>query len=102
MAAFLFQRNWASFAFPRYLRALDLIQKEVFGDLGMRYGDYSLYGVKVESLFLPPELPALEEYGLPVQLGLKLQRRLTLNNGLDRAIQSLRSLNTHGAGLSVF
>ena len=74
MAAFLFQRNWASFAFPRYLRALDLIQKEVFGDLGMRYGDYSLYGVKVESLFLPPELPALEEYGLPVQLGLKLQR----------------------------
>jgi hypothetical protein len=37
--AFLFQRNWASFVFPRYLGALDLIQKEVFGQLGMQAGD---------------------------------------------------------------
>jgi hypothetical protein len=101
-AAFLFQRNWASFAFPRYLGALDLIQREIFGQLGMSVGDYSFYGFQVENLFLPPEIPALEEYGIPVQVSLKIQKRLSLNDGLDNAIASLTDLNLNGAGLSDF
>jgi hypothetical protein len=101
-AAFLFERNWASFAFPRYLGALDLIQREVFRQLGMVAGDYSFYGFQVENLFLPPELPALEEYGIPVQVGLKLRDRLSLDQGLDRAIASLMTLNLTRAGLSPF
>jgi hypothetical protein len=101
-AAFLFQRNWASFAFPRYLSALDLIQREIFGQVGMEPGDYSFYGFQVENLFLPPELPALEEYGIPVQVGLKLRNRLTLDQGLDQAVASLKALNLTRVGLSAF
>jgi hypothetical protein len=88
-AAFLFQRNWASFAFPRYLGALDLIQREVFGKLGMSAGDYSVFGFQVENLFLPPEILTLEEYGVPIQVGLKIQNLLSLSEGLDRAIARL-------------
>lgn len=101
-AAFLFQRNWASFAFPRYLGALDLIQREIFGRLGMEAGDYSFYGFQVENLFLPPELPALEEYGIPVQVGLKLRDGLALGGGLDQTISSLRTINLALTSLSEF
>ena len=101
-AAFLFQRNWASFAFPRYLGALDLIQREIFGQLSMSAGDYSFYGFQVENLFLPPEIPAFEEYGIPVQVSVKIQNRLSLGLGLDQAIASLTALNLDDAGLSVF
>jgi hypothetical protein len=83
-AAFLFQRNWASFAFPRYLAALDRIQREVFTKLGMRCGDYSVYGAQVENLFLPAEIPALEEYGIPIQVSVKLQHRMVLGEGWTR------------------
>jgi hypothetical protein len=91
-AAFLFQRNWASFAFPRYLAALDRIQREVFTRMGMPCGDYSVYGAQVENLFLPAEIPALEEYGIPIQVSVKLQHRMVLGEGLDAAIESLKQL----------
>lgn len=91
-AAFLFERNWASFAFPRYLAALERIQREIFTRVGMRCGDNSFYGAQVENLFLPVEIPALEEYGIPIQVSVKLQRRLVLGEGLDRAIDSLKQL----------
>ena len=38
------------------------------------------------------EIPALEEYGIPIQVSVKLQRRLVLGEGLDRAIDSLKQL----------
>ena len=101
-AAFLFQRNWASFAFPRYLRALDLIQREVFSRLNMGTGDYSVYGFQVENLFLPPEIPALEEYGVPIQVSMKIQEHLVLGEGLDRAIDSLLDLSIDKTYLSDF
>jgi hypothetical protein len=92
-AAFLFQRNWASFAFPRHLAALDRIQREVFTRMGMSCGDYSVYGAQVENLFLPAEIPALEEYGVPIQVSVKLQHRMVLGEGLDAAVESLKQLD---------
>ncbi len=100
--AFMFQRQWAQFAFPRYLGAINLIQAEIFGRLGLEQGDYSYYGQQAENLFLPPELPALEEYGLPVQLALKLKNNLTLEQGLDEAITMLRRLDPAANGLTSF
>ena len=101
-SAFLFQRNWASFAFPRYLRALDVIQREVYTKMGMVPGDYSVYGAQVESLFLPPEIPALEEYGIPIQLSVKLENSIVLGAGLDQAIESLKNLRNMDGRLSDF
>jgi len=101
-AAFLFQRNWASFAVPRYLHALDLIQKHVYATMGMPRGDYSVYAGQVENLFLEPEITALEEYGIPIQVSVKLRDRLVLGKGLDQAIASVAGLSLDGGELSLF
>ncbi len=101
-AAFLFQRNWATFAFPRYLTALDSIQRHVFAVQRMVPGDYSFYAFQVESLFLPPEITALEEYGIPIQVSSKIRDRLVLEEGLDRAIASIRRLSVEMLDLSEF
>lgn len=97
-----FRRNWASFHVPRYLRAVDLIQKEVFGRLGLPSGDYTIYAGTLENLFMPSEIMSLDEYGLPAEIGLKLKEGIKLSAGLDAAILSLRALNTQALRLSLF
>src|SRR5690606_7870092 len=46
-----FVRTWASFHFPRYLMALDRIQREVFLPWIGGAGDYSAYAASVENMF---------------------------------------------------
>lgn len=97
-----FRRNWASYHAPRYLYALDLIQKEVFGRLGLARGDYTVYASSLENLFQPAEIMSLDEYGLPAEIGLKLRNGIALGAGLDAAISSLRSLDVRAIPLSEF
>ncbi|MBF0305807.1 MAG: DEAD/DEAH box helicase [Alphaproteobacteria bacterium] len=97
-----FIRNWAGFTFPRYLNALDRIQAEVFGRSGLRPGNYAAYAAEVESLFMPGEIPALEEYGLPTEVGRKIQGRLIVGQGLDAALMSLQRADLGGLPLSLF
>src|SRR5215208_2292308 len=47
-----FLRNWASFNFPRALTALERIQAEVFGRLGLFAGSYAPFARRVENLML--------------------------------------------------
>jgi hypothetical protein len=54
-----FLRTWANFAFPRYLMAVDRIQKSVFSKLGRRPGDYAFFASQVQNWFLDPAV-----YGL--------------------------------------
>jgi hypothetical protein len=97
-----FRRNWAGYHAPRYLHALDLIQKEVFGRLGLAMGDYTVYASDLENLFQPSEIMSLDEYGLPAEIGFKLGNRIALGGGLDAAISSLRALDTRAIALSNF
>ena len=97
-----FIRNWAGFTFPRYLSALDRIQAEVFGRRGLKAGNYVAYAAEVESLFMPGEIPELEEYGLPTEIGRKIQGRLIVGQGLDAALLSLRRSDLGGLPLSPF
>jgi hypothetical protein len=97
-----FQRKWAMFSFPRLLIALEKIQQEVFLRLGMPPGRFRKYASDVESAFLSPELVGLDEYGLPVQLGLKLSPRLKLGQGMDLAIDSVRALQPDRLSLTRF
>lgn len=101
-AAMDFQRTWASFKVPRILGAVDLIQRDVFEKLGLFPGDYSAYISRVESLFMPKEIVALDEYGLPVELGRKIQQKLVLEKGLDAAIESVRALDPLQFAISDF
>ena len=90
------------FHFPRLLNAVDTIQREVLTRAGRAAGSYSKYAFDVESLFLPAELVGLDEYGLLIQLGLKLRSHIRLGEGMDAAIASLRRLNVPQLSLSLF
>ncbi|MBF0283820.1 MAG: DEAD/DEAH box helicase [Magnetococcales bacterium] len=97
-----FQRTWASFRMPRYLGAVDSIQKEIFLKRNLPPGDYSFYISCVENLFLAPELIALEEYGLPVEIGKKIGNKLVLDRGVDSALKSLKLVRSSDVPLSNF
>ena len=85
-----FLRLWAEFHFPRLLRALDAIQREVFQRFNMQAGDYSSFATRVESLFLDPALVALDEYGIPLPLARKLEEVISPDGDLDEVLSRLR------------
>lgn len=97
-----FLRLWAGFHFPQILRALDRIQRDVFSRVRLTPGNYDVYATKVENLFTDPELVALEEYGIPLQIAKKLRAALRPYNNLDQALHRLKSLRVEGTSLSEF
>jgi DEAD/DEAH box helicase/Helicase conserved C-terminal domain len=91
-----FTRLWANIHFPRYLRVLNLIQQEILTRHKMTPGDYDLFAAQVEHLFLDPVLIALEEYGIPVEVGRKIQKELLVAGDLDSTLRNLRTIKvTH-------
>lgn len=87
-----FLRGWATFHFPRLLRAFSNIHRDVLGRQGYRIGNYEWYAGQVESLFLDPVLLTLEEFGIPLEVSRKLSRVLSTDGDLDTAIERLRRL----------
>jgi hypothetical protein len=97
-----FLRYWANFNFPKYLLAVDRIQRAVFGKMNRPAGNYEYFAGQVENWFLDPAIMALDEYGIPIQVGEKLQRLLNPQGELDTAITRLRSLDISKVGLTRF
>lgn len=87
-----FVRTWASFHFPRYLMALDRIQREIFMPWIGSSGDYSAYAANVENLFSSSGLVALDEYGIPLQVAEKISGNLGEHSTVDGAIAGLRNI----------
>jgi hypothetical protein len=88
-----FLRLWPGFHFPRLLMAIHRIQREVLPRYGYTPGDFSVFAGQVENLFLDPVILALEEYGLPIQVGIKLVPFLSAAGDLDTAIERLKNLS---------
>lgn len=97
-----FLRYWANVNFPRWLTCVDRIQSHVFRSLRLQPGNYTFYAGYIENWMLDPAIMALDEYGVPVQVGQKLQSRLRPDGDLDRAIARLKSLRVSELGLSDF
>jgi hypothetical protein len=97
-----FERNWASFAFPRYLMALSRIQEEVMSRRHLPTGDYSTFAQQVECLFHSPVVAALDEYGIPLQLAQKLESVLGSRDNLDTALHKLKELDLNRLPLTEF
>ncbi len=97
-----FLRRVAGHAFPMRLRALERIQEVVFEDVGLRPGRYGPYAVRVENLFLPNPLIALDEYGVPPELANKLINELRPDGDLDDVLARLAALNIASMDLSDF
>jgi hypothetical protein len=97
-----FQRLWATFHFPKLLRAIGHIQDAVLSKRGLPTGSYDQYASLVEHLFLNPVLVALEEYGIPLPLARKLEAYLGGDRDLDAALLRIRGLSLGGLRLSPF
>lgn len=96
-----FHRNQLQYQFPKYFMALETIfnyiSRQIYkthlkeNDTEIPIVDYSKYIIQMESLYMPPLLIRLEELGLPIPLGLKIQNSMNLTD-IDTAIASLKSL----------
>lgn len=97
-----FVRTWMSFRLPRYLSALERIQREVLTKEGLEAGAYEFYAARVENLFIGQAAIALDEYGLPPEVVLKLKPVLDPEATLDDAIEALRKLEVSALNLTAF
>jgi hypothetical protein len=102
--AFLkFLRSGLSFEAPRWLRAAGAIQSVVLPRRGIPAGDYEPYIGRLENLFLPYPLAALDEYGLPVELIRKLEPQLLeAGEDIDALLRLLVNLDPAGLNLTPF
>lgn len=94
------QRHWINFQFPRYLKCLDSIVKEVFRHKNLKPGDYIYFANAVESYFQPYYVVPLEEYGIPSQISLKLADFFDDCEGLDNVLMNLKDLDVVNLNLS--
>lgn len=88
-----FSKLWATFHFPRLLRAMDRIQRHLYEAAGRRAGNYGPYAAQVEAMFFPPYVMALEEYGVPTEVGRRLTPFLQPQISLDDAIEVVKKLS---------
>jgi hypothetical protein len=98
-----FLRSGLSFEAPRWLRAIDAIQRELLPRVGISAGDYGPYIARLENLFLPQPLAALDEYGVPIELIRKLSPLLAgAGEELDAVLGRLASLDADAIDLDPF
>lgn len=95
-----FLRSWAQFEFPKQLRALERIAREVLGRAGLAVGDLDAFAAQVEGLFLPGHVVTLDEYGIPPQLGARLFPRGEPD--LDALLGQVRDLDVEAASADGF
>ena len=88
-----FLRRWGEYNFPKYLSAVNDIQKYVLEKAGLSSGDYCSFTEQVKQWFLPPAATLLEEYGIPFQIALKIERSVPLGNSPDEIIKNIKSLD---------
>ena len=86
-----FQRSWAQFEFPRHLRALERIARDVLGRAGVEVGSFGAFASASERLFLPANVQVLDEYGIPPQVAHRLFPQGAAD--LDEMLAVLRSLD---------
>lgn len=87
-----FQRNWMGFKIPSILRAANSIQTEVARDREEQAASYEYVVRQIESLYLPPFIAELEDYGLPIPVGVKLANLGLRGESIEEVVASLVSM----------
>ncbi|XVV37192.1 helicase-related protein [Streptomyces sp. CA-100214] len=67
-----FLRYWPGFTFPRLLMALESIVRPILQEAGFDDCDYSAYATSAKGFFLPRFVAEVEDYGLPIQVAMKI------------------------------
>ncbi|WP_375792263.1 helicase-related protein [Streptomyces rhizosphaericus] len=92
-----FIRYWPEFTFPRLIMTVQSIINPILVDAGFQECDYSAYAASAKSLFMPRFVTDMEEYGLPVQLAMKLLKNRQANfESIDDLLRSLSRIQTVG------
>lgn len=94
------QRNWINFQFPRYLMSLNSIANHILAKKGLPTGDFSYYASLVECYFTAPYVISLDEYGLPMQISLKVGKLINFEGSIDDSLLKLRTFNPENNKLS--
>ena len=68
----------------------------------LAHGDYSYFASKVECLFHNSVIVALDEYGIPIQLGIKLEEQINLGDDLDNALEIIKKTDPNQLKLHPF
>jgi hypothetical protein len=97
-----FERDWASFHFPRYLRALSQIQEYVVKQYRLPFGDYRYFASRVECLFRNHIISTFDEFGIPVEVAQKIQQILDTEEDIDIALSNFKKANFTGIELDPF
>lgn len=97
-----FLRLWANFNFPRLLRAIDRIQRDLFARAGLPLGNYEYFATRVENYFLDASLVALDDYGIPLEVARKISRFLEPLGDVDSVLDRLRTLSVEALPLTGF
>ncbi|MBP1806874.1 DEAD/DEAH box helicase [Rubellimicrobium aerolatum] len=101
--ALAFLRKYVGYTFGRQLMAVSRIQADVLGRHKRSVpGDYSMYAAQADSLFMPAGLFALDEYGVPAEISLKMKRHWGAIEDVDHGLRLLASLNTEQIDLHPF
>jgi len=70
--------------------------------MNLAAGNYEYFAGQIENWFMDPAIMALDEYGIPIQVGEKIQGLLNPQGDLDVALARLRSLDIETLDLSAF
>ncbi|MDL1985883.1 MAG: hypothetical protein LWX54_17205 [Deltaproteobacteria bacterium] len=99
-----FLRGWASFNYPKYLKALGGIANYILNKRGLTGCDYTPFAVSIEHLFQPDSFSSLEEYGLPFEISQKLLEHSLFDkrDELDDVVASLRRQELSGFADGIF
>lgn len=97
-----FIRSWATFHFPKFLILIGDIAQQVLPWNGKEMANYPAFALSVERLFYDAAIVALDEYGVPLPLAIKLESRLSAGNDLDATLERLKSLSVDGLDLHTF
>lgn len=97
-----FVRYWAQYNFPKYMMALNRVQKEIFEEAGFQTGDYSYFSSQIECLFTDPLFVALDEYGIPIQTSNKIKNILITDGNLDTLLSQIKELPIESLNITPF
>lgn len=90
--ALRFVRNVICHRLPKDIKVIQEIQSEILPRHGRECGDYSKFCEQLEHLFIPKNLFALDEYGIPLQTAAQLERFIGQPESLDAALNQISKL----------
>lgn len=82
------------FKLPSVMRATATIQSEISKGRGEPAANYEYAIRQIESLFLPPFIAELEDYGLPIPVGVKLSSLGLRGDTIEDVVATLLAMST--------